>query len=214
MSEIYTETTSKIDFLPKEIETRGLPMKNLSILVVDDDPVIRRLLEQRLKKENYQVEVAEDGYAAEKILRKQFFDVVLTDLMMPGAIGGIEVLEIAKEINSQTEVVLITAHSSVNTAVEAMKKGAIDYLEKPVNFDELFLRLDKIANMQTILRSAQDLQVAKDTTENAASETIQNLEMQVDKMRQSLDEIENTLRDEQLADYAKIARALDIVTQS
>ncbi|MFH0781301.1 MAG: response regulator [Pseudomonadota bacterium] len=189
-------------------------MKNLSILVVDDDPVIRRLLEQRLKKENYQVQVAEDGYIAENILRQQFFDVVLTDLMMPGAIGGIEVLEIAKDINSQTEVVLITAHSSVNTAVEAMKKGAVDYLEKPINFDELFLRLDKIANMQTILRSAQDLQVAKDTTENAASETIQNLEMQVNKMRQSLDEIENTLRDDQLADYNKITRALDIVTQS
>jgi DNA-binding NtrC family response regulator len=189
-------------------------MKNLSILVVDDDPVVRRLLEQRLKKENHQVQVAEDGYVAEKILRQQFFDVVLTDLMMPGAIGGIEVLEIAKDINSRTEVVLITAHSSVNTAVEAMKKGAIDYLEKPINFDELFLRLDKIANMQTILRSAQDLQVAMNTTENAASETIQNLEMQVEKMRQALDEIENILRDDDLADYNKIANALDIVTQS
>ncbi|MBU1564347.1 MAG: response regulator [Proteobacteria bacterium] len=189
-------------------------MKNLTILVVDDDPVVRRLLEQRLKKENYQVQVAEDGYVAEKMLRQQFFDVVLTDLMMPGAIGGIEVLEIAKDINTRTEVVLITAHSSVNTAVEAMKKGAVDYLEKPINFDELFLRLDKIANMQTILRSAQDLQVAMDTTETAASETIQNLEMQVTKMRQALDEIENILRDEELADYNKIAMALDIVTQS
>lgn len=189
-------------------------MKNLSILVVDDDPVVRRLLEQRLIKENYQVHVAEDGYVAEKMLRQQFFDVVLTDLMMPGTIGGIEVLEIAKEINSQTEVVLITAHSSVNSAVEAMKKGAIDYLEKPINFDELFLRLDKIANMQTILRRAQDLQFAMDTTENAASATIQDLEMQVAKLRQSLDEIENTLRDDGLADYNKIARALDIVSQS
>ncbi len=95
-----------------------------------------------------------------------------------------------------------------------MKKGAIDYLEKPINFDELFLRLDKIANMQTILRRAQDLQVAMDTTENAASATIQDLEMQVAKLRQSLDEIENTLRDDGLADYNKIARALDIVSQS
>ncbi len=189
-------------------------MKNLSILVVDDDPVIRRLLEQRLKKENYQVQVAEDGYVAEKMLGQQFFDVVLTDLMMPGTLGGIEVLEIAKDINSRTEVVLITAHSSVNSAVEAMKKGAVDYLEKPINFDELFLRLDKIANMQTILRSAQDLQVAMDTTENAASETIQSLEMQVAKMRQTLDEIETILRDDHLADYNKIAKALDLVCES
>jgi len=189
-------------------------MKNLTILVVDDDPVIRRLLEQRLKKENYLVQVAEDGHVAEKMLRQQFFDVVLTDLMMPGGIGGIEVLEIAKEVNSQTEVVLITAHSSVNTAVEAMKKGAVDYLEKPINFDELFLRIDKIANMQSILRNAQDLQVAMDTTENAAAETIQNLEMQVEKMRRALDDIETTLRNDNLADDNKIATALEIVSQS
>lgn len=189
-------------------------MKNLSILVVDDDPVIRRLLEQRLKKENYQVQTAEDGYAAERLLRQQVFDVVLTDLMMPGEIGGLEVLEIAKEINSTTEVVLITAHSSVNTAVAAMKKGASDYLEKPINFDELFLRIDKIANVQTILRSAQDLQIAMDTTENEASATIQNLEMEVAAMRQGLDEIENILRDEQLAEDHRIAKALEIIAQS
>lgn len=189
-------------------------MKNLSILVVDDDPVVRRLLEQRLAKEHYQVMVAEDGYAAEKILRQRFFDVVLTDLMMPGSIGGIEVLEIAKDVNNKTEVVVITAHSSVNTAVEAMKKGAVDYLEKPINFDELFLRLDKIANMQTMLRSVQDLQVAMDTTENAASETIQNLEMQVAKMHQALVKIENILGNPGLDDHHKIAKALEIVTES
>lgn len=189
-------------------------MKNLSILVVDDDPVIRRLLQQRLKKERYVVQVAEDGYEAEKLLRKQSFDVVLTDLMMPGGIGGIEVLEIAKETNSQTEVLLITAHSSIDTAVAAMKKGAADYLEKPINFDELFLRLDKIANMQTILRGAQDLQIAINTTESAASQTIQNLEMQAAKMRQALDEVENVLRDDHLAEDSRIAKALDILSNA
>jgi len=81
----------------------------------------------------------------------QSFDVVLTDLMIPGEIGGIEVLQIAKEINDKTEVVLITAHSSVDTAVQAMKKGAADYLEKPLSFDELFLRLDKIADALDVM---------------------------------------------------------------
>ena len=76
-------------------------MNKLSILVVDDDPVIRRLLEQRLKMENYAVKVAEDGYKAEELLSKLHFDVVLTDLMMPGGIGGIEVLEIAKKYQSK-----------------------------------------------------------------------------------------------------------------
>jgi DNA-binding NtrC family response regulator len=186
-------------------------MKKLSILVVDDDPVIRRLLEQRLKKEGFVVEVAEDGYAAERTLRQKHFDVVLTDLMMPGDIGGIEVLEIAKEINSQTEVLLITAHSSVHTAVQAMKKGASDYLEKPINFDELFLRIDKIANVQSILRNAQDLQLAMNTTENAASITIQDLEIQVSTQRETLEKIESILRDEQLEDDVKIEKALNII---
>ncbi|MGB3212365.1 MAG: response regulator [Desulforhopalus sp.] len=189
-------------------------MKNLSILVVDDDPVIRHLLEQRLKKEKYTVQVAEDGYIAEKLLRNHCYDIVLTDLMMPGEIGGIEVLEIAKETNSHTEVVLITAHSSVDTAVAAMKKGANDYLEKPINFDELFLRIDKIANMQSIFRNAQDLQVAMDTVENVASSTIQDLEMRVAHLQESLDQVETTLRDEQLPDDSKIYRALDILAES
>lgn len=189
-------------------------MKNLSILVVDDDPVIRRLLEQRLKNEHFEVALAEDGYAAEKILRQRYFDVVLTDLMMPGAIGGIEVLEIAKEINSRTEVLLITAHSSVHTAVEAMKKGAIDYLEKPINFDELFLRLDKIANVQSILKNAQDLEVAMTTTESAASATIQHLEIQVARQRDTLERLAAVLHDGLTTDETKVEQALAILAAS
>jgi two-component system, OmpR family, response regulator len=188
-------------------------MQNLTILVVDDDPVIRRLLQQRLKKENYHVLVAADGYKAESILKEGQIDVVLTDLMMPGEIGGIEVLEIAKKINSNIEVILITAHSSVDNAVEAMKKGASDYLEKPINFDELFLRLDKIANVQTIFKSAQDLQNAMDITERAASETIQVLEMRTAKLLEILDEIENILRNTQYPEELRIFHALNKIAE-
>ncbi len=186
-------------------------MKLLTILVVDDDPVIRRLLEMRLEKENYSVTVAEDGYQAEELLNKSHFDVVLTDLMMPGGIGGIEVLEIAKNINPNIEVVLITAHSSVDTAVEAMKKGAIDYLEKPINFDELFLRIEKIINLRSIVKNAQDLEQAMSVTENVASETIQNLEIKTAQLQQLLDEVENTLRDSEEDAETRINISLDIV---
>ncbi len=187
-------------------------MKNLTILVVDDDPVIRRLLQQRLVKGNYHVLVAPDGYKAESILRDKHVDVVLTDLMMPGEIGGIEVLEIAKSVSSSIEVILITAHSSVDTAVEAMKKGATDYLEKPINFDELFLRLDKIANMQTIYRSAQELQHAMDITEHAASETIQTLEMRTAELQELLDGIEDILRDDHQPEDIRINLALSKIS--
>ena len=187
-------------------------MKNLSILVVDDDPVIRRLVQQRLQRANYQVEIAKDGHEASEMLGSRFYDVVLTDLMMPGGIGGIEVLEIAKSLYSTIEVVLITAHSSVDTAVEAMKKGAADYLEKPINFDELFLKLDKISNLKTILRSAQDLQQAMDTTENVASQTIQDLEMQVAGLQARIHATEKILSNSSDDEDIKIKKALRLLS--
>jgi two-component system OmpR family response regulator len=187
-------------------------MKNLTILVVDDDPVIRRLLQQRLLKNNYEVLIAPDGYKAEAILHEQHIDVVLTDLMMPGEIGGIEVLEIAKKISSLIDVILITAHSSINSAVEAMKKGASDYLEKPINFDELFLRLDKIANVQTMLKNAEDLKNAMDVTEHVASETIQALELKAADLQGKLDEIETILTDTQYSEETRVMLALDKIS--
>jgi DNA-binding NtrC family response regulator len=189
-------------------------MNNLSILVVDDDPVLRHLLRERLKKAGYNVEIAEDGYVARDLINQQSFDVVLTDLMMPGDIGGIEVLELAKEKDRSIEVVLITAHSSVDTAVQAMKKGAADYLEKPVNFDELFLRLDKIANIQTMYRSAMDLRLALSRTEGEAAQTIQMLELLCTKLQQSLDDIETTLEKDDATSEERIASVLEIIRET
>lgn len=189
-------------------------MKSLSILVVDDDPVIRRLLQERLKRENYQVLIAEDGHEAARLLKQNRFDVVLTDLVMPGGPGGIEVLEITKSLYPETEVVLITAHSSVDTAVAAMKKGAADYLEKPVNFDELQIRMDKIANLKSIMRCAQDIEQAMTVTEQEASTTIQNLEMKVARLQETLDKVELILRDGDKNEDQRIDEALNFIAES
>jgi len=188
-------------------------MNNLTVLVVDDDPVIRKLLEQRLIKENYEVLLAEDGYVGNEILSNTHVDVVLTDLMMPGDIGGIEVLEFAKGLERNIEVILITAHSSVDTAVEAMKKGASDYLEKPINFTELFLRLEKISNMRSLLRSAEDLRQAMDVTETTASETIQNLEVLADVLQNKIDLIDTILTNDGLSADDKVSDALDVLQE-
>jgi two-component system, OmpR family, response regulator len=188
-------------------------MTNLSILVADDDPVIRRLLEERLKNADYQVMVAEDGYQASDFLKQECFDVVLTDLVMPGDIGGIEVLEITKELHPETEVVLITAHSSVDTAVAAMKKGAADYLEKPINFDELLLRMEKITNLKKILRNAQDLGQAMTVTETEAASTIQDLEMRVTKIQAVLDKVETILENENETEFTRIREALNTLAE-
>lgn len=186
-------------------------MNNLTILVVDDDPVIRRLLEQRLKKEQYEVLLAEDGYKGNEMLSNHHIDVVLTDLMMPGDIGGIEVLEFSKELNRDIEVILITAHSSVDTAVEAMKKGASDYLEKPINFTELFLRLERISTMRGLLRSAEDLRQAMDVTESTAGETIQNLEVAAGTLQNKMDNIETLLTSDTIVAEEKVTQALHII---
>jgi DNA-binding NtrC family response regulator len=186
-------------------------MNNLTILVVDDDPVIRRLLEQRLIREQYEVLLAEDGHKGNDLLSTNHIDVVLTDLMMPGEIGGIEVLEFAKELERNIEVILITAHSSVDTAVEAMKKGASDYLQKPINFTELFLRLEKISTMRGLLRSAEDLRQAMDVTESTAAETIQNLEIIAGTLQDQVDSIENILTSDTMMIEDKISKSLNVI---
>ena len=188
-------------------------MKTLSILIVDDVPALRLLLEERLKKVGHITEVAEDGYKAKALLEKQHYDVVLTDLMMPGDIGGLEVLDIAKEKDRSIEVILITAHSSVDTAIQAMKKGAADYLEKPINFDELFIRLDKIANVKTIYENAMDLRLALNTTEGEAAQTIQVLELLVNTLQQSLEKIKTTLNRKEASPEENIANALSIISK-
>lgn len=187
-------------------------MQKLKILIADDDPATRLLLEIKLKSEDHDVDVAEDGEKAiELITENKRYDVVLTDLMMPDGISGIRVLETAKDINPNIEVILITAHSSINTAVEAMKKGAIDYLEKPINIDELFLRIEKIVNVRSIMKNAQDLGQAMDVTEKVAAKTIQNFEIKTTQLQQKLDEVEKILRNSEENFEMRVNNSLDII---
>jgi two-component system OmpR family response regulator len=184
-------------------------MTCLKILVVDDDPVTRTLLTKRLTREGHTVESAEDGRVAIEKLNQQFHDVVLTDLMMPGGVDGIGVLEAAKRINIKTEVVLITAHASVDNAIEAMKKGATDYLQKPINFDELFMRLDKIRSLKMLVKNASDLREAMDVTEKTSAETIQDLVMRVTEQGGRLSAIRATLLRADMAPESRIRLVLE-----
>lgn len=186
-------------------------MNHMSILVADDDPVVRRLLEKRLLGAGYQVTVAGDGVEAARKLDSQRFDVVITDLVMPGDIDGIELLQVTKAKSIDTEVIVITAHSSIDTAVEAMKKGAVDYLEKPVNFDELFIRLEKISEIKSLIRNANDLRAAMDVTESSASQTIQYLEITSADLELKLDQLREILSDTEKEEEVRIAEALKII---
>ncbi len=108
------------------------------ILIADDDPAIRLVLRHRLEADNYAVEEASDSAGALEALRSGRFDVALVDIIMPG-VGGLEVLSAARAENLRTLIFIITAASTMNNAVEAMKRGAHDYLTKP------FANLDLVA---------------------------------------------------------------------
>lgn len=185
-------------------------MHSLTILVVDDDPVTRNLLQKRLVKENYEIELAEDGVQAVRQLQQKRYDVVLTDLRMPGDIDGIGVLESAKETDIKTEVILITAHASVGNAIEAMKKGASDYLEKPINFDELLMRLQKVRNTKALIKNASDLREAMNVTERTSAETIQQLELLTAGYQERLDRIQTILKNAELSPLEKVKSALEV----
>ena len=186
-------------------------MQNLKILVVDDDPVTLTLLQKRLLKEAFEVETAKDGVSAIELINTHYYDVILTDLMMPGGVDGIGVLEAAKHKNLKIEVILITAHASLNNAIEAMKKGATDYLQKPVNLDEVLFRMEKIRYMKMLLKNANDLRDAMDVTEHTSAETIQNLELTVSKMEKQLAKVKAILSMDDVPAKERIALALEAV---
>ena len=169
----------------------------------------RSLLTKRLAKAEYEVNSAENGVDAVRMIAQNYYDVVLTDLMMPGGVDGIGVLESAKENNLKTEVILITAHGSIDNAIVAMQKGAVDYLQKPINFDELFLRLEKIQNLKHLMKNASDLREAMEVTELTSGETIQNLEMAVADLDIRLTQIKAILTRQELAPEDRIRLALN-----
>ena len=186
-------------------------MNQLNILTVDDDPFTLKLLKKKLEKEGYDIESARDGIEACKCISQNFYDIVITDLAMPGGVDGIDVLSAAKAKNKHTEVILLTAHVSVESAVEAMKNGAFDYLQKPINFYELTLRIEKIRNYKQLVKNAQDLREAMDVTEVNAAQTIQNLEMTVANLENTLFEIKKVILNKSIDQGTRIERVLSMI---
>lgn len=107
-----------------------------TILVVDDDRAHRTMLRTLLKGWGYPVEEADDGDRAVEMVRERAFDLILMDIRMV-RVSGLEALEMIKDINPAIPIIIMTAYSSIETAKEALKKGAYDYLTKPLDFDEL-----------------------------------------------------------------------------
>jgi len=119
------------------------------ILVVDDEEIIRESLSFVLKKEGYLVEEAENGKAAYDKIVASSFDVV-TDLEMPG-MKGIQLVEEIQKLNIQTSIIIITAYGSLDTAISALRNGASDYILKPIEFDEILIKINRLFEIKDIL---------------------------------------------------------------
>ncbi|MHC4728520.1 MAG: sigma-54-dependent transcriptional regulator [Planctomycetota bacterium] len=133
-------------------------MKKPKVLIVDDEANIRSILSALLTKNGYQVEVADSGESGLDIYAQFMPAVLLLDLKM-GGIDGIKVMEILdKQLKADCKVIIMTAHGEVRSAVEAMKKGAFDYLQKPFDNDELLAIISRAVEMVTLKRRVKQLE--------------------------------------------------------
>jgi len=124
----------------------------MKILVVDDEALVRDVVRKGLvRMGGYDVEVAQSGPEAIEKMEKEVFDLVLTDLKMP-EMDGLELLKTIKGTRPEVMVILMTAYGSIETAVEAMKMGANDYITKPVNFNDLLIHISKAQKESSLLK--------------------------------------------------------------
>ncbi len=131
-------------------------MKKPSILLIDDDDSLRRVMEFSLSEAGYRVQSAASGEEGLRLFEKDSFDAVVTDITMPG-MSGMDVLEKIGRQHGGIPVIIITAYGTIESAVEAMKQGAFDYITKPFNRDELRLTLDKALTMRRLQKENVEL---------------------------------------------------------
>jgi DNA-binding NtrC family response regulator len=122
---------------------------SIRILVVDDEASQRELVSGYLKKQGFEVFTAAGGESALELFRQSPMELILTDQRMPG-LSGLDLLKAAREINPETQVIVMTAYGSVETAVEAMRDGAADYVAKPLNLDELRQKIQRIVEQHRL----------------------------------------------------------------
>ena len=133
------------------------------VLVVDDEPDIRDASERILSRVGYQVQKASRGDEALDILNKESVDIMLLDLKMPG-MDGLEVLERIRKQNTEIQVIVITGYATVETAIEAMKQGAYDFIPKPFEPDQLRIVVNRAWEKIRFIREAEKLELERNRT--------------------------------------------------
>ncbi|MGH9396354.1 MAG: sigma-54-dependent transcriptional regulator [Terriglobia bacterium] len=130
---------------------------SINVLVVDDDPDTRDLLREVLSEEGYKVLTSGNGEEALRIGEQELFDVIISDMKLGPHLNGLDVLRAYKSIQPESEVILITAFGSMETAIEAVKAGAFDYISKPFKIDEVLLQVSRAIESRSLIRENRNL---------------------------------------------------------
>lgn len=128
----------------------------LNVLIVDDDKRLQSVLKSLITEEKHQVTTCHNGLNAIQKCREQRFDLVITDLMMPGA-GGLEVLKETRKTHPDTLVIIITGFASLETAIQAIREGAYDYITKPFKLEEIKVVVNNAGEKIHLIRENQRL---------------------------------------------------------
>jgi len=153
--------------------------QGIGILIVDDEFSVRDSLFNWFKTEGYRVDTAENGMKALKKLQESSWDIVLVDIKMPG-MDGMELQRHMRKIDSTTTVIIITAYATVDTAVEAMKEGAFDYLSKPIDPDKLSILVRNAVNQRRLI--TENIQLRQKVEELSLQDEIIGESPQIKKL--------------------------------
>ncbi|MBL7913814.1 MAG: sigma-54-dependent Fis family transcriptional regulator [Bacteroidia bacterium] len=153
------------------------------ILVIDDEKSIRNTLKEILTYEGFEVVEAQDGMEGLKFVEKEKFDIILSDIKMP-KMDGIEVLEKLQELSPETPVVMISGHGNIDTAVEAIRKGAFDYISKPLDLNRMLVTIRNAMDRSSLVKETKTLKrkIYKTTEIVGESEPIRVIKEMIDKV--------------------------------
>jgi len=157
-----------------------------TILIIDDEKSIRKTLTEILTYEGYNIDEASDGEEGLKKFKEKTFDLVLCDIKMP-KLDGIEFLEKAKEINSDVPVIIISGHGNIETAVDAVKKGAFDYISKPPDLNRMLITLRNAMDKNNLVAETRVLRRKVTKVQEIVGET-----PPVKKIKDTIDKIAPT----------------------
>ncbi len=153
------------------------------ILIIDDEKSIRNTLKESLSYEDYEISLAENGLEGIELAKSDEFDVVLCDIKMP-QMDGIEVLDKIQELGLDTPVIMISGHGNIDTAVESIKKGAFDFLEKPLDLNRILITIRNAMDKSKLITETKVLKrkVGKKYEMIGASGVLESVNSMIDKV--------------------------------